>query len=74
MSIQKEIPVDNPPNNAQLTSYSRSEEMLNALSHGIGLFLSFLALFLLLDKSHGDNLRIISFSVFTASGMLLFCR
>jgi len=84
MSIQKDIPADHTPgnipsntpshiqSNALATSYSRSEEKLNALSHGIGLFLSFLALFLLLDKSHGDFARIISFSAFAASGMLLF--
>jgi len=80
MSIQKDIPVDSAPSNTQsstqsnapLTSYSRSEEKLNALSHAIGLLLSFLALFLLLNKSHGDIARIISFSVFATSGMLLF--
>lgn len=80
MSIQKDIPADNASNNAQInsptsalvTSYSRSEEKLNALSHGIGLLLSFLALFLLLGKSHDDIARIISFSIFAASGMLLF--
>jgi len=72
MSIQKDIPANNTSSTALLTSYSRSEEKLNALSHGIGLLLSFLALFLLLDKSHGDTAHIISFSVFTASGMLLF--
>lgn len=72
MSIQKDIPANNTSSTALLTSYSRSEEKLNALSHSIGLLLSFLALFLLLDKSHGDTARIISFSVFTASGMLLF--
>lgn len=84
MSIQKDIPANNIQNNTQnhtpnntqgdalLTCYSRSEEKLNALSHGIGLFLSFLALFLLLDKSHSDIARITSFSVFAASAMLLF--
>lgn len=68
MSIPKDISADKSP----LTSYSRSEEKLNAISHGIGLFLSFVALYLLLNKSHGDIARIISFSIFAASGMLLF--
>jgi hemolysin III len=76
MSIQKDIPADNIPKNTQgnalLTCYSRSEEKLNAFSHGIGLLLSFFALFLLLDKSNGEIVRTISFSVFSASGMLLF--
>jgi hemolysin III len=53
-------------------SYSRSEEKLNAISHAIGLLLSFIALFLLLKKSDGDIARLISFSVFTSSAILLF--
>jgi len=76
MSIQKAIPADqsqsNTPSSPLLTSYSRSEEKLNALSHGVGLLFSFWALLLLLGKSHGETARIISFSVFAASGMLLF--
>ena len=68
MSIQKESSADS----SKVTPYSRSEEILNASSHLFGLLLSVLALFLLLNKSHGDLVRIISFSVFTISGMLLF--
>jgi len=60
------------PKHTLITSYSRSEEKLNALSHAFGLLLSFLALFLLLNKSPSDTIRLISFSVFSASGMLLF--
>jgi hemolysin III len=61
-----------PQKHTPITSYSRSEEKLNALSHVFGLLLSFFALFLLLNKSHSDAVRIISFSVFSTSGMLLF--
>ena len=68
MPFQKNIPA----NNSQLTPYSRSEEALNAISHAFGLLLSCLALFLLLKNSHGDINRIISFSVFASSGILLF--
>ena len=57
---------------AQTPSYSRSEEKFNAISHCIGLLLSFLALFLLLNKSHGEINRLISFSIFATSGILLF--
>lgn len=52
--------------------YSRSEERLNAISHAIGLLLSVVALFLLLNKSNGDTTRIVSFSVFAVSASLLF--
>ncbi len=76
MPTQKDISADDALTNSlindKFTSYSRSEEQLNALSHGIGLFLSFVALFLLLGKSNSDISRIISFTVFAASGMLLF--
>jgi hemolysin III len=84
MSIKKDISADNPPSktanhfpqkkqsNVLSPPYSRSEERLSALSHAIGLCLSIVALFLLLAKSHSDIARIISFSVFSASGMLLF--
>lgn len=68
MPFQKNTPVDN----SQPTSYSRSEETLNAISHAIGLLLSCLALFLLLKSSRGDINRIVSFSVFASSGILLF--
>ena len=72
MSTQKAISADITPKNKPITSYSRSEEKLNAISHAIGLLLSFIALFLLLSKSNGDTARIISFSIFAISGMLLF--
>lgn len=58
--------------NPQLNTYSRREEKLNAISHIFGLLLSFFALFLLLKNSHGDMSRIISFSVFSTSAILLF--
>ena len=58
--------------NSQTSSYSQFEEILNASSHALGLLLSFYALYLLLQQSHDNVIRIISFSVFAASAMLLF--
>lgn len=68
MNDQKNSPSTISP----LASYSRREERLNAISHVFGLLLSFLALYLLLNNSHGDISRIISFTVFASSGILLF--
>lgn len=56
----------------QTIPYSRIEETLNAISHAFGLVLSCLALFLLLQNSHGDISRIVSFTIFASSGILLF--
>lgn len=58
--------------NDQQNTYSQHEEQLNTISHIFGLVLSCLALFLLLNNSHGDINRIISFSIFATSGILLF--
>lgn len=63
---------DSPSATSQPTSYSQSEEKLNVLSHAFGLLLSFIALFLLLKNSHGELNRIVSFSIFSSSGILLF--
>ncbi len=68
MIVQKNLSVTPP----QPNSYSQSEENLNAISHAIGLLLSCFALFLLLKNGHGDISRIVSFSVFATSGILLF--
>ncbi len=68
MTLQKNSP-SAPP---QPLPYSQSEEKLNVISHAFGLVLSFIALFLLVKNSHGELNRIISFSVFATSGMLLF--
>jgi len=58
--------------NSQSNSYSHNEETLNAISHTFGLILSCFAFFLLLKNSHDDPIRIVSFSVFGTSGILLF--
>ncbi|PKG82435.1 hemolysin III family protein [Colwellia sp. 75C3] len=58
--------------NSQSNTYSQSEETLNAISHAFGLILSCFAFFLLLENSHGDISRIVSFSIFATSGILLF--
>lgn len=57
---------------SKLTTYSQREEKLNAISHIFGLLLSCFALFLLLKNSHGDISRIVSFSIFATSAILLF--
>ena len=63
---------DSASANSQPTSYSQNEEKLNVISHVFGLLLSCLALFLLLKNSHGELNRIVSFSIFATSGILLF--
>ncbi|TWX65560.1 hemolysin III family protein [Colwellia demingiae] len=63
---------DSASTNSQPTSYSQNEEKLNVISHAFGLLLSCLALFLLLKNSHGELNRIVSFSIFATSGILLF--
>lgn len=63
---------DSASANSQPTSYSQNEEKLNVISHAFGLLLSCLALFLLLKNSHGELNRIVSFSIFATSGILLF--
>lgn len=57
---------------APVLSYSRREEYLNAISHAVGVLLSFWALYLLIENSHGNILRITSFTIFATSGILLF--
>jgi hemolysin III len=58
----------------QLAQYSQSEERANALSHGLGILLSIAALVILLVLSiHSGELdRVISFSVYGVSLILLF--
>jgi len=60
------------------SAYSKSEELANTLSHGLGTLLSCLALFLLLKQAPyttsalNENVRFISFAVFGISLILLF--
>ncbi|KGJ88941.1 PAQR family membrane homeostasis protein TrhA [Colwellia psychrerythraea] len=65
-------PKDNSSATTTPAPYSQNEEKLNVLSHALGLLLSFIALFLLLKNSHGEFSRIVSFSIFATSGILLF--
>jgi len=60
------------PISNNLIPYSKPEEALNAISHAFGLILSCIALFLLLQNSHGDITRTISFTVFASGAILLF--
>jgi hemolysin III len=68
MIVQKEVSVTPE----QPIPYSQNEEILNAISHAFGLFLSCIGFFLLLQNSHGDISRIVSFSIFATSEVLLF--
>lgn len=66
------LPNKPPQANSHVSSYSRFEEVLNASSHALGLLLSIYAFFLLLQQGQEQLARLISFSVFATSGMLLF--
>jgi hemolysin III len=65
-----------------IQSYSKNEELANTLSHGLGAILSIAALVLLLNYSvtnssvsysiNNDIMRIISFSVYGSSLLILF--
>ncbi|MCV6630445.1 MAG: hemolysin III family protein [Flavobacteriaceae bacterium] len=57
-----------------LTYYSKTEEFLNILTHGIGFILSIAALVLLIRKGieKGTATRIVSFTIFGASLILLY--
>ena len=54
--------------------YPPAEERLNILSHGLGLFLSIIALYFLITKAYryGANEHLISYSIFGGSMVLLY--
>lgn len=58
----------------RLTFYSHTEERLNIISHGAGLFLSIIALVLLVSSAirNGTLLHVISFSIYGASLVILY--
>ena len=60
--------------NKNLTYYSKTEEKLNVISHGLGLVLSIIAMILLVlhASSNGDARHIVSFTIFGASLILLY--
>ena len=55
-----------------LPIYSASEEILSAVSHGIGVLLSIAALVLLLVSAPGDPIVIVSLSIYSATLILLY--
>ena len=61
-------------NKKYLTYYSKQEELLNVISHGLGFLLSCIATALLVKKAlvEDDTIQLISFSVFGISLMLLY--
>ncbi|MGV8828427.1 MAG: PAQR family membrane homeostasis protein TrhA [Breznakibacter sp.] len=58
--------------NQPLKFYSPLEEKINVISHCVGFFLSLVALVFLIDKSLDSFLRLISFSVFGVSLIVLY--
>lgn len=58
--------------NQPLKLYSPLEEKVNVISHSIGFFLSLVALGFLIDKSLDSIWRLISFSVFGVSLIVLY--
>lgn len=58
----------------EITSYSPMEEKLNIISHGIGLCLSVIAFFLLIQQAVliGSGLHIFSFSIYGVSLIALY--
>jgi len=52
--------------------YSFTEEFFNATSHGIGLILSIVALFLFINNANGEQARTISLIIFALTSILLF--
>lgn len=66
----------------KIQNYSKTEELANTISHGLGALLSIAALFLLLNYSvtnnavgysiNNDTLRIISFTIYGTSLLTLF--
>ncbi len=54
--------------------YSRREELLNSVTHGIGALLSLvgLAVLVVMAVAHGDGRRILSFAIYGGSLLLLY--
>jgi hemolysin III len=52
--------------------YSLAEELINAISHGIGLILSCFALFLFINTANDDQARTVSLIIFALTSILLF--
>jgi hemolysin III len=52
--------------------YSFAEELINAISHGIGLILSCIALFLFINTANDDQARTLSLIIFALTSILLF--
>ncbi|GAB4147387.1 MAG: hemolysin III family protein [Candidatus Promineifilaceae bacterium] len=54
--------------------YSRREEFLNSVTHGIGVLLSLvgLAVLVIMAAAHGDGWRTLSFAIYGASLLLLY--
>ena len=61
-------------NKKHLTYYSKQEELLNVISHGLGFLLSCIATVLLVQKAlaKDNTTQLISFSVFGISLMILY--
>lgn len=74
MSLQPQTSATHPPAKQTTPSYTTREEIANSLTHGLGAVLSLVGLILLITLAirAGDPLRVVSFSIYGGSLVLLY--
>ena len=63
---------DLKPHRISIPKYSLSEELLNAISHGVGAIFGIVATVLCILKSVGDPWKVVSSAIFGATMLLLY--
>ena len=63
---------DQKPHRISIPKYSLSEELLNAISHGVGAIFGIVATGLCILKSVGDPWKVVSSAIFGATMLLLY--
>ena len=63
---------DQKPHRISIPKYSLSEELLNAISHGVGAIFGIVATVLCILKSVGDPWKVVSSAIFGATMLLLY--
>lgn len=63
---------DQNPHRISIPKYSLSEELLNAISHGVGAIFGIVATVLCILKSVGDPWKVVSSAIFGATMLLLY--
>ena len=63
---------DQKPHRISIPKYSLSEELLNAISHGVGAISGIVATVLCILKSVGDPWKVVSSAIFGATMLLLY--